>query len=141
MLKHKHKILPMLKHKNKILLKKQNYTEKCLRLNTWYTISGVHKYKSYKTLKTLEFLRYKSLYEILSVLVHNNFNKVSALWKRCWVLFILQVFIPLYRGVRETLENCQHIKRVITKLDQSPTIYCLIWLMSYERIIWNQFHA
>ena len=38
-----------------------NQTElqrKCLRLNTWYTTSGVHKYKSDKTLKTLEFLRY-----------------------------------------------------------------------------------
>ena len=33
---------------------------KCLRLNSWYTISGVHKYKSDKTLKTLEFLRYES---------------------------------------------------------------------------------
>ena len=28
-------------------------------LNTWYTIRGVHKYKSDKTLKTLEFLRYE----------------------------------------------------------------------------------
>jgi len=33
---------------------------KCLRLNTWYTISGVHRYKLDKTLKTLEFLRYES---------------------------------------------------------------------------------
>ena len=33
---------------------------KYLRLNTWYTISGVHKYKLDKTFKTLEFLRYES---------------------------------------------------------------------------------
>jgi len=32
----------MLKHNCKRLLFKQNYKEKCLRLNTWYTISGVH---------------------------------------------------------------------------------------------------
>jgi len=53
MLKHRRRRLPMLKHKSKRLLIKQNYTEKCLRLNTWYTISGVHKYKSDKTRKTL----------------------------------------------------------------------------------------
>jgi len=32
----------MLKHNCKRLLIKQNYKEKCLRLNTWYTISGAH---------------------------------------------------------------------------------------------------
>jgi len=42
MLKNKIKRLPMLKHNCKILLFKQNYKENCLRLNTWYTISGVH---------------------------------------------------------------------------------------------------
>jgi len=60
-LKHTCKRFPMLKHKRKRFLNKQNYTEKYLRFNTWYTISGVHKYKSDKTLKTLEFLRNESL--------------------------------------------------------------------------------
>jgi len=48
----------MLKHNRKRLLIKQNYKEKCLRLNTWYTISGVHNTNQIQTLKTLEFLRY-----------------------------------------------------------------------------------
>jgi len=40
-----------------------NQTElqrKCLRLNTWYTISGVHNTNKIQTFKTLEFLRYES---------------------------------------------------------------------------------
>jgi len=49
----------LLKHNCKRLLIKQNYTEKCLRLNTWYTISGVHNTNQIQTLKTLEFLRYE----------------------------------------------------------------------------------
>jgi len=57
-LNHTCKKFPMLKHISKRFLNKQNYTEKWLRLNTWYTMSGVHKYKSDKT---LEFLRYESL--------------------------------------------------------------------------------
>jgi len=49
----------MLKHNCKRLLIKQNYKEKCLKLNTWYTISGVHNTNQIQTLKTLEFLRYE----------------------------------------------------------------------------------
>ena len=49
----------MLKHDCKRLIFKQNYKEKCLRLNTWYTISGVHNTNQIQTLKTLEFLRYE----------------------------------------------------------------------------------
>ena len=33
-------------------------------------------------------------------------------------LSILEVFTPLYRGVKETLLNCQHIKKSRLKLDQ-----------------------
>jgi len=40
----------MLKHKYKRLLIKQNYKEKCLTLNTWYTISGVHNTNQIQTL-------------------------------------------------------------------------------------------
>jgi len=40
--------------------KKHNYTENCLRLNTWYTINDVHNTNQINTLKTLEFLRYES---------------------------------------------------------------------------------
>jgi len=53
----------MLKHNCKRLLFKQNYKEKCLRLNSWYTISGVHNTNLIQTLKTLEFLRYELLYK------------------------------------------------------------------------------
>jgi len=49
----------MLKHNCKRLLIKQNYKEKCFKLNTWYTISGVHNTNQIQTLKTLEFLRYE----------------------------------------------------------------------------------
>ena len=59
MLKNKIKRLHMLKHNCKRLLFKQNYKEICLRLNTWYTISGVHNTNQIQTRKTLEFLRYE----------------------------------------------------------------------------------
>jgi len=49
----------MLEHNCKRLLFKQNYKEKCLRLNTWYTISGVHNTNQIQTLKSLEFIRYE----------------------------------------------------------------------------------
>jgi len=48
----------LLKYNCKRLLFKQNYKEICLRLNTWYTISGVHNTNQIQTLMTLEFLRY-----------------------------------------------------------------------------------
>ena len=35
------------------------YKEICLRLNTWYTISGVHNANQIQTLVTLEFLKYE----------------------------------------------------------------------------------
>jgi len=40
----------MLKHNCKRLLIKQNYKEKCLKLNTWYTISGAHNTNQIQTL-------------------------------------------------------------------------------------------
>jgi len=41
-----------LKHNCKRLLFKQNYKEKCLRLNTWYTITGVHNTNQIQTLNS-----------------------------------------------------------------------------------------
>jgi len=67
-LKHASKRFSMLKHKSKRLLSKHNnYTEKCLGWTLWYTISCVHNTNQIQTLETLEFLRYESLYEILSM--------------------------------------------------------------------------
>jgi len=40
----------MRKHNCKRLLSKQNYKEKYLRLNTWYSISGVHNTNQIQTL-------------------------------------------------------------------------------------------
>jgi len=80
------KRLLMLKHNCKRLLIKQNYKEKCLKLNTWYTISGAHNTNQIQTLKTLEFLRYELWWEILSeLLMQNNFDRVLALSNCCWV--------------------------------------------------------
>ena len=59
LLKHTNKRLLLLKHTSKRLLIKQNYKEVCLRLNTWYTISGVHNTNQIQTLMTLEFIRYE----------------------------------------------------------------------------------
>ena len=104
----------MLKHKSKRLLNKHNYTEICLRLNTWYTISGVHNTNQIQTLKTLEFLRYESYYEILSELwCENNFSSVLAIVKLLWVSYNHQVFTPLDRGVKETLLIASTSKRVV----------------------------
>jgi len=50
MLKHNCKRLLLLKHTSKRLLFKQNYKEICLRLNTWYTTSGVHNTNQIQTL-------------------------------------------------------------------------------------------
>ena len=66
MLKHNCKRLLLLKHTSNRLLIKHNYKEICLRLNTWYTISGVHNTKQIQTLNTIEFLKYELWYEILS---------------------------------------------------------------------------
>jgi len=35
--------------------------------------------------------------------MHNNFSRGLALFNYCESLTILQVFTPLYRGVKETL--------------------------------------
>jgi len=40
----------LLTHNCKRLPFKQNYKEKCLRLNAWYTISGVHNTNQIQTL-------------------------------------------------------------------------------------------
>jgi len=79
-----------LKHNCKRLLFKQNYKEKCLRFNTWHTISGVHNTNQIQTLKTLEFLRYELWKEILSeLLMQKNFSRGLALSNCCWVSTIL----------------------------------------------------
>jgi len=64
--------------------------------------------------------------------MQNNFSKVLALVNCCMSLVILKLFTPLYRGVKETLLNCKHIKRVVWSLIKSQMILCLIWLLSYE---------
>jgi len=51
-------------------------------------------------------------------LMRSNFNRVLALVTCCMSLTILYVFTPLYRGVKETLYICQHIKKSRLKLDQ-----------------------
>ena len=50
--------------------------------------------------------------------MHNNLSGVLALSKRCRVSLNLQVFTPLYRGVKETLRDCQYIKESLLKRDQ-----------------------
>jgi len=50
--------------------------------------------------------------------MHNNFCRVLALSKRYRFYLNLQVFTPLYRGVKETLRDCQHIRESLLKLDQ-----------------------
>jgi len=71
--------------------------------------------------------------------MHNDFDRVLALVKYCRVPLCLQVFIPLYKGMKETLERCQHIKESLEKLNQSSLICCLILLMSYEGMYLNHF--
>jgi len=46
----------LLKHNCKRLLFKQNYKDKCLRLNTWYTTSGVHNTNQIQTLNVTPYL-------------------------------------------------------------------------------------
>jgi len=50
--------------------------------------------------------------------MHSNLTGVLALSKRCRVSLNLQVFTPLYRGVKETLRDCQYIKESLLKRDQ-----------------------
>jgi len=74
--------------------------------------------------------------------MQTNFDRVLALSKCCQVsLLILKVFTPLYRGVRETLWIASTSKRVVWSIDQSPMIFCLIWLLSYEGSISNPFQV
>jgi len=62
-----------------------------------------------------------------------------------WVLILcvcmsnLQVFAPLYRGVKDTLESYQHNKESFETCWKSSMIFCLIWLLSYEGSISNAF--
>jgi len=44
-------------------------------------------------------------------LMHNNFSRVLTQVIGCGVSICLQVFIPLYRGMKESLKRCQHIKK------------------------------
>jgi len=51
-----------------------------------------------------------------------------------------KIFTPLYSGVKETLEKCQHTcTKDSFKACWSPMIFCLIWLLSYEGSISNPF--
>jgi len=63
-------------------------------------------------------------------MMHNNFNRDLVLSKRCRVSHNLQVFTPLYRGVKETLRVSSTSKSRCWSLIKSSMICCLIWLMS-----------
>jgi len=143
MLKITIKRLPMLKHNCKRLLFKHNYKEICLRLNTWYTISGVHNANQIQTLKTLEFLRYTLIRNSKWTLMRNNFSRVLALIKLLYESWVSkqQVFTLLYRGVKDTLEIPSTSNRVVWSLIKSSMILCLIWLLSYEGSISNPFQV
>jgi len=130
----------MLKNLIKRLLFKHNYKEICLRLNTWYTISGV---QNTNQIQTLWDSRISKIWKLLRnskwTLMWNNFSRVLALVNCCVSLTILYFFTPLYRGVKETLYNVSTSKRVVWSLIKSPMICCLIWLLSYGGAISNPF--
>jgi len=65
----------------------------------------------YRLFKTLEFLRCELWKEILSELLDvEQFWQSFGAFKLLLSLFVLQVFTPLYRGVKWTL-SCQHIQK------------------------------
>jgi len=71
----------------------------------------------YRLFKTLEFLRYELWKEILSELLDaEQFWQSLGTFKLLWVLYILQVFTPLYRGVRWTLWIASTSKKSRLKL-------------------------
>jgi hypothetical protein len=71
--------------------------------------------------------------------MQNNFSRVLALVNCCRVSHILYVFTPLYRGVKETLWNSQHIKKSRLKLDQItndllPDMVIVLWRINFKSI-------
>jgi len=138
MLKHTRKRLPMLKHKSKRLLNKHNYTEKCLRLNTWYTISGVHKYKSDTDSRISRI--WKLLRNSKWTWCENNFSRVLALVKLLWVSYNLQLFTPLYRGVKRRCwlprhQNSRCWSLIITN-DLLLDLVIVLWGNNFKFIPW-----
>ena len=124
MLKHNCKRLLLLKHIRKRLLFKQNYKEICLRLNTWYTISGVHNTDQIQTLLDSRISK-------IWTLIRNSrwtfdaeqFQQSLALSNCCISLVYVcvcisnqQVFTSLNRGVKDTLEIASTSKRVVWSL-------------------------
>ena len=85
LLKNLIKRLPMLKNLIKRFLFKQNYKEICLRLNTWYTISGVHNTNQ---IQISGVLRYGSCKEILSELWWGVIS--TEFWHLYLVVWVLQ---------------------------------------------------
>jgi len=130
----------MLKHTSKTLLIKQNYKEKCLTLNTWYTIRSDHNTNQIQTLKTLEFLRYELWKEILIELLDaEQFWQSLGAFKLLLSLTVLQVCTPLYRGVRWTLWIASTSKKSRLKLwsitnDSLRDMVVVLWRINFKCI-------
>jgi len=58
----------------------------------------------------------------------------------CCLVYILQVFIPIYRGFERRWELAGTSTCLAWSFDSSPLIFCLIWWLSYEEPISNPFH-
>jgi len=77
--------------------------------------------------------------------MQNNFNRVWHLWIVVWVLYVCvcmskqQVFTPLYRGVKDTLEIASTSKRVVWSLikitnDLFPDTVIVLWRINFKFI-------
>ena len=69
----------------------------------------------------------------------NNFSRALALVNCCKSLTILQVFTPLYRGVKETLLTASTSKKSHLKLDQItnellPDLVIVLWRINFKSI-------
>ena len=94
MLKHNCKRLLLLKHTSKRLLFKQNYKEVCLRLNTWYTISGVHNTNQIQTLLMRCFWwRQHFRNTLFSEPLFFRCFKLPSCWFHCSHLFIQNLML------------------------------------------------
>jgi len=90
--------------------------------------------------KTLEFLRYELWKEILSELLDaEQFWQSFGAFKLLLSLFVLQVFTPLYRGVRWTLWIANTSKKSRLKLwsitnDSLPDMVVVLWRINFKCI-------
>ena len=101
----------MLKHTCKRLLIKQKYKEKCLTWTLDIQLEVLTIQIRYTLFKSIEFLRYEIWKEILSELLDaEQFWQSLGTFKLLLSHVVLQVFTPLYRGVKWKL-SCQHIQK------------------------------